>query len=143
MGSPEASWQVTPHRASGLRARKVTRAAPGDASPILLVHGWPETWWAFHKVIPVLAKTHRVFAVDLRGFGASDIAMQGDNSTTIAEDLHALIGHLDLGGVHLAAQDFRGRWLSGWLLSIRGMCEALLLSKPAFLGSVSNFSQVR
>lgn len=77
-------------------------------TPILLVHGWPETWWAFHKVIPILAKTHRVFALDLRGFGASDIAQPGDTMTTMVEDLRALIGHLGLGPVHLAAQDFSG-----------------------------------
>jgi len=77
-------------------------------TPILLVHGWPETWWTFHKVIPILAKTHRVFAVDLRGFGASDTAQPGDTTTTMVEDLHALICHLGLGPVHLAAQDFSG-----------------------------------
>lgn len=83
-------------------------SAGSEGSPILLVHGWPETWWTFHKIIPVLAKAHRVFVVDLRGFGASDVAMPGDNSATMAEDLHALISHLGLGPVHLAAQDFSG-----------------------------------
>ncbi|MEO5806134.1 alpha/beta hydrolase [Devosia sp.] len=77
-------------------------------TPILLVHGWPETWWAFHKVIAILAKSHRVLAVDLRGFGASDTAHPGDTTATMVEDLHALIGHLGLGPVHLAAQDFSG-----------------------------------
>ena len=36
-------------------------------SPVLLVHGFPESWWAFRKLIPLLAESHRVFAVDLRG----------------------------------------------------------------------------
>ena len=49
-------------------------------SPILLVHGFPETWWAFRKVIPLLAERHRVFAVDLRGFGDSEQA-DGDYSS--------------------------------------------------------------
>ena len=43
--------------------------AGAAGSPILLVHGFPETWWAFHKIIPGLARDRRVFAVDLRGFG--------------------------------------------------------------------------
>lgn len=100
--------EVTHHRVA-LNGTNLHYVAAGNAgSPILLVHGWPETWWAFHKVIPVLAKSHRVFAVDLRGFGASDIAQAGDNSAAMAEDLHALIGHFGLGPAHLAAQDFSG-----------------------------------
>src|SRR6516164_10922392 len=31
-------------------------SAGTDGSPILLVHGFPETWWAFHKLIPILAE---------------------------------------------------------------------------------------
>ena len=37
----------------------------------MLVHGFPETWWAFRKLIPLIAASHRVLAVDLRGFGDS------------------------------------------------------------------------
>lgn len=83
-------------------------SAGTDGSPILLVHGFPETWWAFHKVIPLLAATHRVFAVDLRGFGDSAVAAEGFTSATAAEDLHELIAALGVGAVHLAAQDISG-----------------------------------
>jgi pimeloyl-ACP methyl ester carboxylesterase len=79
-----------------------------NGSPILLVHGFPESWWAFHKVIPLLAKTHRVVAVDLRGFGDSDNKPGNYDSATMAEDLHQLIQALGLGAVHLAGQDIAG-----------------------------------
>lgn len=49
-------------------------------TPILLVHGFPETWWTFHKLIPLLAERHRVYAVDLRGFGDSSIASDEHDS---------------------------------------------------------------
>ena len=79
-------------------------SAGTSGSPILLVHGFPETWWAFHKLIPLLATEYRVFAVDLRGFGDS-ANQQGDyDSKTSAEDLHHLIAHLDVGPVHLAGR---------------------------------------
>jgi len=81
-------------------------SAGSHGSPILLVHGFPETWWAFHKLIPLLAAEHRVFAVDLRGFG--DSATGSADSATAAEDLHALIGALDVGPVHLTGQDIAG-----------------------------------
>lgn len=77
-------------------------------SPILLVHGFPETWWAFHKLIPLLAENHRVFAVDLRGFGDSSNAEGDYDSTTSAEDLHQLIGQLGVGPIHLTGQDISG-----------------------------------
>lgn len=83
-------------------------AAGTEGSPILLVHGFPESWWAFHKIIPLLAATHRVFAVDLRGFGDSAPATDGFTSATAAEDLHQLIAALGIGPVHLAAQDISG-----------------------------------
>lgn len=82
--------------------------ADGAGSPVLLVHGFPETWWAFHRLIPLLAQRHRVIAVDLRGFGDSDIGSVDDDSATSAEDLHALVDHLELGPVHVVGQDISG-----------------------------------
>ncbi len=83
-------------------------AAGTSGSPVLLVHGFPETWWAFRKVIPLLAASHRVFAVDLRGFGDSGHEPGEYGSTTSAEDLHLLIGQLGVGPVHLTGQDISG-----------------------------------
>ena len=83
-------------------------AAGESGPPILLVHGFPETWWAFHKVMPLLAKHHRVFAVDLRGFGDSSNGPGEYDSQTCAADLHLLIKHLDVGAVHLTGQDISG-----------------------------------
>jgi len=83
-------------------------AAGERGSPILLVHGFPETWWTFRKLIPMLADTHRVFAVDLRGFGDSSHAPGEYGSRVSAEDLHALIAYLGVGPVHLTGQDISG-----------------------------------
>jgi len=99
---------IAHHRAdvNGTTLHYVSAGAGG--SPILLVHGFPESWWAFHKLIPLLAAGHRVFAVDLRGFGDSDNAPGAYDSTTSAADLHQLIAHLDVGPVHLTGQDISG-----------------------------------
>lgn len=77
-------------------------------SPVVLVHGFPESWWVFHRLIPLLAQQHRVFAVDLRGFGDSAVAGDDFDSATAAEDLHRWIDGLGVGPVHLAAQDVSG-----------------------------------
>lgn len=83
-------------------------SAGSDGPVILLVHGFPESWWAFHKLIPLLAETNRVFAVDLRGFGDSSVAGADFSSAVAANDLHELIAALDVGPVHLAGQDIAG-----------------------------------
>lgn len=83
-------------------------SAGTTGSPVLLVHGFPETWWVFHKLIPLLSKHHRVFAVDLRGFGDSAPADGQHDSTTAANDLSDLIALLDVGPVHLTGQDISG-----------------------------------
>lgn len=83
-------------------------SAGTSGSPMLLVHGFPESWWAFRKLIPLLAGSHRVFAVDLRGFGDSAAAADDHDSAVAAEDLHRLIAHLDAGPVHVAVQDIAG-----------------------------------
>ena len=56
----------------------------------------------------MLAPNHRVFAVDLRGFGDSDNGPGDYDSATAAEDLHQLIGRLGVGPVHLTGQDISG-----------------------------------
>src|SRR5450755_4620773 len=83
-------------------------SAGSDGTPVLLVHGFPETWWAFHKLIPSLAAEHRVIAVDLPGFGDSGNAPDEYTSATAAETLRLLIDELDLGAVHLTGQDISG-----------------------------------
>ena len=100
--------EVTHHRVdvNGTRLHYVEAGTSG--SPVLLVHGFPETWWTFHKLIPLLAPNHRVFAVDLRGFGDSDNGPGDYDSATAAEDLHQLVGRLGVGPVHLTGQDISG-----------------------------------
>jgi pimeloyl-ACP methyl ester carboxylesterase len=83
-------------------------SAGSDGSPILLVHGFPETWWAFHKLIPLLAAEHRVFAVDLPGFGDSGNEPGEYTSSSVAETLGLLIEELELDALHLTGQDISG-----------------------------------
>ena len=83
-------------------------SAGSDGTPVMLVHGFPETWWAFHKLIPLLSAAHRVIAVDLPGFGDSGNPHDGGSSATAAAALRGLIDELDLGAVHLTGQDISG-----------------------------------
>ncbi|MEA5365506.1 alpha/beta hydrolase [Amycolatopsis sp., V23-08] len=97
------------HRHAHVNGTELHYVAAGTSgSPVLLVHGFPETWWVFRKLIPLLGEHHRVFAVDLRGFGDSATAGPEHDSATAAQDLADLIAHLDVGPVHLTGQDVSG-----------------------------------
>src|SRR5919112_6648532 len=68
----------------------------GEGPPLLLVHGWPESWYAWRMVMPALARDFEVVAVDQRGIGLSDKPVGGYDTRTQANDLVALmeaLGH--------------------------------------------------
>ena len=66
----------------------------GEGPPLLLVHGWPQTWYAWRMVMPTLARDFRVVAVDQRGIGLSDKPRGGYDTGTLASDLVALMDAL-------------------------------------------------
>ena len=81
----------------------------GRGKPVVLLPGWPETWWSFHKIMPALAKNRRVIAVDLRGMGSSDKPPAGYDKKTMASDIRDLVrqlGHekVDVVGHDIGAQ---------------------------------------
>jgi pimeloyl-ACP methyl ester carboxylesterase len=68
----------------------------GEGPPLLLVHGWPQTWYAWRMVMPTLARDFSVVAVDQRGIGLSGKPQDGYDTGTLASDLVALmetLGH--------------------------------------------------
>ena len=66
----------------------------GDGPPLLLVHGWPQTWYAWRMLMPALAGDFSVVAVDQRGIGLSDKPRDGYDTATLANDLVALMDEL-------------------------------------------------
>jgi pimeloyl-ACP methyl ester carboxylesterase len=66
----------------------------GEGPPLLLVHGWPETWYAWRKLMPALAGGFEVIAVDQRGMGLSDKPIGGYDTGTQAADLIGLMDAL-------------------------------------------------
>jgi pimeloyl-ACP methyl ester carboxylesterase len=77
----------------------------GRGAPLVLLPGWPQTWWEFHKVMPALAQRHRVIAVDLRGMGGSDKPAGGYDKKTMAKDIYELVRHLGYSKVDIAGHD--------------------------------------
>jgi len=68
----------------------------GDGPPLLLIHGWPQAWYAWRMLMPTLAGDFELIAVDQRGMGLSDKPKDGYDTATLANDLVALmhaLGH--------------------------------------------------
>jgi len=63
----------------------------GQGSPVVLLPGWPETWWSWHKIMPDLAKSHTIISLDIRGMGQSDKPAEGYEKKVLASDVHELV----------------------------------------------------
>jgi pimeloyl-ACP methyl ester carboxylesterase len=77
--------------AAGLRQHVVIG---GDGPPLLLVHGWPQNWYAWRLLMPALARDFEVIAPDQRGIGLTDKPPGGYDPGTLANDLVALMDAL-------------------------------------------------
>ncbi len=95
--------------AGGVRFH-VAEAGAKDGQPILLVHGWPQHWWCWRKVSPLLGK-YRCVMPDLRGHGWTDAPPGAYDKEQFATDLLALLDALDLDRVRLVGHDWGG-WVS-------------------------------
>jgi pimeloyl-ACP methyl ester carboxylesterase len=91
------------------RARwHVATAGDRDAPPIVLLHGWPQHWWIWRRIIPDLAKTHRVYAPDMRGFGWSEAPEGRYSKMGLACDVERLLDELGIDTCTLVGHDWGG-----------------------------------
>lgn len=82
-----------------------------EGEVLVLVAGFPQSWYAWRKVLPILGKRYRVIAPDLPGQGDSDLPLAGCDTTTAANILHGLYRHLGVTGHYLVAHDI-GAWVA-------------------------------
>ena len=83
----------------------------GEGPPLLLLHGWPQTWYAWRLVMPALAHDFTVIAPDQRGTGLSGKPQDGYDTGTLAGDQAALMDALGHQRFAMAGHD-TGMWIS-------------------------------
>lgn len=86
----------------------------GDGEPVVFLHGLPESWFMWHRQIDALAATHRVIAIDLKGYGQSDKRTGDYRQEGVAEQLLALLDRLGLDRFNLVTHD-RGTVIADYL----------------------------
>jgi pimeloyl-ACP methyl ester carboxylesterase len=104
------------HRRIDVGGLTIHVAESGSGPPVLLLHGWPQHWYAWRKVAPELALDHHVICPDLRGFGWSDAPPGSYDKATLARDVIALLDTLELDRLDMVAHDW-GAWI-GFMLCL-------------------------
>lgn len=121
------SWRHDVVDANMLRMHIVRAGETHTSSiPLILLHGWPEFWYVWHRNIPALDERHHVIAPDLRGFGATGRSDPPPNSTQdYVADIVALMDTLGLERVGLVGHDIGAQIAQGVALSIPERIAAL------------------
>lgn len=103
------------HDVGGLRMHVAVAGSP-DAEPLVLLHGWPQHWYAWRRLIGPLSERYRVICPDLRGFGWTAAPRGSYLKSELAADVVALLDVLGLERVRLAGHDWGG--FTGFLLCL-------------------------
>lgn len=101
-------------RARGVEFHLAEAGAGEDV--VLCLHGWPQHWYEWRHLMPALAESHRVLALDLRGFGWSEATREGYEKEELASDVLAVMDELGLQRVKIVGHDWGG-WI-GFLLCL-------------------------
>lgn len=149
----EGPWEHRYVAAQGARFHVVAAGPDGsERPPIVLLHGFPHFWWAWRHQVSALAEAgHRVYAMDLRGYGGSDKTPRGYDPITLAADVAGVAAGLGEREVVVAGHGWGGyiAWTTAVahpdrvraVLSIgaphpRAMLRSWWRQRPAALGHV-------
>ncbi len=80
----------------------------GKGDPVVLLHGWPQTWYEWRRIMPALAERYTVIAPDMRGLGDSSKPTAGYDKRTVAADIYQLVRKLGFEKIFLVGHDWGG-----------------------------------
>lgn len=116
---PEAFWRQFQHGTTAVNGVRLHYVESGNTEgssgpPVLLLPGWPQSWYAWRLVMPTLAASgRRVIALDPRGMGDSSRPANSYDMQTVAADVHGFIealGLIDNGPIDVVGHDL-GTWI--------------------------------
>ena len=92
-------------------------AEAGQGEPLVLIHGFPQNWYMWRKLIPELARHYRVIAIDMKGAGWSDAPASGYGKEQLADEIAAVMRAIGAPRARVMAHDWGG--YIGFLLALR------------------------
>jgi pimeloyl-ACP methyl ester carboxylesterase len=98
-------WPGFVSRIANVNGTRLHYVRGGIGPPVILVHGFPQDWYAYHRIMPRLAKSFTVVAVDMRGVGRSTAPPARFDAADVARDLNQLMRQLQLENVYVAGHD--------------------------------------
>jgi len=142
----EGPWE---HRFVSANGARFHVAELGEGPLVVLLHGFPQFWWAWRRQLTALSDAgYRVAAIDLRGYGASDKPPRGYDTFTLAADVASIVRSLGEGSATIV-----GHGWGGWIAWSMPTMQPAVTSAVATLGmphplvlrhaSVSNLAQIR
>jgi len=117
-------WTHHQKTVNGFRMHYVTA---GSGYPLVLLHGWPQSWYEWRGIIPALAEHFTIIAPDLRGLGDSEKPMTGYDKRTMASDVRALVDQLGYAQVGVIGHDWGGAVAFYFAYDNREMVERMLI----------------
>ncbi|MFW6033615.1 MAG: alpha/beta fold hydrolase [bacterium] len=105
------------HRRVGANGARFHVAVLGDGPLVVLLHGYPEFWWAWrHQIEPIAEAGWRVAALDLRGYGGSDKTPRGYDPATFTADVAGVIRTLGARDAVIVGHDW-GAYIA-WAMAV-------------------------
>lgn len=133
-------WQQFSHGVVRTATGRLHYVSGGDGPTVLLLPGWPQSWYAWRYMMPALANSgKRVVALDLPGMGDSDHPVEGYDSTSIALTLRSAIESIAphaKSGIEVIAHDV-GAWMAYALAADHPDCVKRLVLMDAAIPGLS------
>jgi pimeloyl-ACP methyl ester carboxylesterase len=104
--TPPAGFSSAMQATGNVKLHYVRDGGPGEK--VVLLHGFPQTWSEWIKIMPALSADYDVIAVDLRGVGKSDKPKDGYDKKTSAQDIKRLLDELGIRKANIVGHDIGG-----------------------------------
>ncbi len=116
------------HHTVQVNGIKMHYVEAGQGSPLVLLHGFPETWYCWRHQIPVLAEKFRVIVPDLRGYGGTEKPPSGYDKRTMANDIRSLLQLLEIEKVSIIGHDRGARVATRFAKDHPAMLDRLVVT---------------
>ena len=131
---PQPAVDGVTHRTVRVGDLDVHVAEAGHGEPLVLLHGWPQHWYAWRHLVPRLAGSYRLVMPDLRGHGWTSAPATGYAKEQLTSDLLGLLDVLELDRVGLVGHDW-----GGWTAFLAALRAPERVRGVAALGIVHPF----